>query len=158
MQCRAGQRLPFSRQPCSMIRLSASSLALIGALLLLFLALLALGGPEAALDRQILLLAQDSALVPAARLVSDLGSWIGVLVLAALGAVSLLLRRQVRAAVLVVVLMVSERPLVGLFKEAFDRARPDPHGHYVAVQSMAFPSGHAANAMTLGLGLALLAA
>ncbi|TFI57879.1 phosphatase PAP2 family protein [Sphingomonas parva] len=141
-----------------MIRLSASSFAAILALLLLFVAFLFAGGPGAGLDRAILTSAQHAALVPAARLVSDLGSWIAVLIAAAAGAAWLALRRRYRDALVLIVLMVGERPLVELLKEAFDRARPDPHGHLVAVQSMAFPSGHAANAMTLGLGLALLVA
>jgi undecaprenyl-diphosphatase len=141
-----------------MIRLSAVSLALIGALILLFVALLALGGPGSAADRQILLLAQHQALVPAARLLSDIGSWVGVLLIAAAGAAWLAVQRRFRDAIVLIVLMASERPLTELLKEMFDRARPDPHGHFVAVQSMAFPSGHSANAMTLGLGLALLLA
>lgn len=141
-----------------MVRLSAVSFALVGALLLLFALLLALGGPGSGVDRAILYAAQHDALVPAARLVTDLGSWVSVLLAAAVATVWLLLRRRFRDALALALLMVSERPLVELLKEAFDRARPDPHGHLVAVQSMAFPSGHAANAMALGLGLALLVA
>ena len=130
----------------------------IGALLLLFLFLLATGGPGAAFDREILLAAQDAALIPAARLLSDIGSWVGVLIVAALAAGWLLFHRRRREALVLLALMVSERPLVELLKTGFDRARPDPHGHAVAVHSMAFPSGHSANAMALGLGLALIAA
>ena len=142
-----------------MFRLSAPLFWLpCAALLLLFVILLATGGPGAALDRQILFAAQNEALVPAARLLSDIGSWIGVLIIAALAAGGLLLRRRRREALVLLALMISERPLVELLKTLFDRARPDPHGHAVAVHSMAFPSGHSANAMALGLGLALIAA
>ena len=42
-------------------------------------------------------------------------------------------------------------------KNVFDRARPDPLGHEVAVHNLAFPSGHSANAMAGGLAIALLA-
>ena len=142
-----------------MIRLSAALFWLpCGALILLFLLLLAVGGPGAGLDRDILFAAQNEALVPAARLLSDIGSWVGVLILAALAAAWLFLRRRRRDGMLLLALMISERPVVELFKTVFDRARPDPQGHAVAVHSMAFPSGHSANAMALGLGLALIAA
>jgi undecaprenyl-diphosphatase len=123
-----------------------------------FVAMLLAGGPESSVDRHILLTSQQGALVSAARLLTTLGGWSIVLGIAAVAAMWLMIRRRGREALILCVLMVSERGLVELLKEAFDRARPDPHGHLVVVNSMAYPSGHAANAMALGLGLALLAA
>ncbi|WP_158266515.1 phosphatase PAP2 family protein [Allosphingosinicella deserti] len=128
----------------------------LGALVLLFIAMLLVGGPGSELDRGILIAAQHAELVPAARMLTTVGGWAVVIPITLLGAAWLLYRRHRRQALLLCGLLLSERALVEAFKELFDRARPDPHGHLVVVNSMAFPSGHAANAMTLGLGFALL--
>lgn len=128
----------------------------IAALLAVFAAMLALGGPGSAVDRALLYRAQIDPIVPAARLVTQLGDWWFLLVAGGFAAAGLAIHGQWRRAALLVVLLLSERSLVEASKFLFDRVRPDPAGHLVAVQSMAFPSGHAANAMTLGLGLALL--
>jgi undecaprenyl-diphosphatase len=66
------------------------------------------------------------------------------------------LRKRYRAALLLALLLVSERVVVAVVKLGFARDRPDPAGHLDAVHTMAFPSGHSANAMTLGLGIAML--
>jgi undecaprenyl-diphosphatase len=58
---------------------------------------------------------------------------------------------------LLLVVVVSERLLIEAMKTGFDRARPDPLGHEVAVHNLAFPSGHSANAMAGWLAIALLA-
>ena len=142
-----------------MTRLSAFSFwALIAALLLLFGLALALGGIDSPLDRQVLIAAQIDGLVPAARIATEFGSWAALLVLGGAGSVWLFAAGRRRAALALLALVVTERTFVELLKALFDRARPDPIGHLVATHSTAFPSGHAANGMTLGLGLALIAA
>jgi undecaprenyl-diphosphatase len=50
----------------------------------------------------------------------------------------------------------SGRLLVWLQKDWTARVRPDAQGHLVPVESLAFPSGHAANATIVWLCLALL--
>jgi undecaprenyl-diphosphatase len=142
-----------------MTRLSAFSFALlIGALASLFALALAFGGQENALDRSLLAAMQSPGLVPAARLVTRLGDWWAYLPLGGAAAVWLLWRRRTRAALLLVGLLLSERLLVTLLKLLFGRARPDPAGQLDFVYTLSFPSGHATNAMTLGLGAALLLA
>ena len=126
-------------------------------LIALVAAMLLLGGPGSEVDRTLLYSAQREALVPAARLVTRLGDWWVVAAAAAAGAAWLAVRRQWRAALCLILLILSQRALVELMKQGFDRVRPDPAGHLDAVHSMAFPSGHSANAMALALGLALLA-
>jgi undecaprenyl-diphosphatase len=143
-----------------MTRLSVSYWALPIALLLLFLAatFVALGGPTAAADTGILFAMHQPALVPAARFLSDSAATFTMIPVAAAAAAWLVYRGARRRAVALILLVVSQRVLTEVLKGLFDRARPDPHGHQVAVNSMAFPSGHSANAMALGLGLALLLA
>jgi undecaprenyl-diphosphatase len=140
-----------------MTRLSAPSFWLLAAALLaLLVALLALGGPQSQADRALLAAAQVEALVEPARLVTELAAWWLTMLVAVAGAAWLAWRRLYRAALLLVVLLLTQRIIVEQLKLVFDRARPDPAGHLTAVHSMAFPSGHSANAMVLGLGLALL--
>ena len=141
-----------------MTKSSILSWGTFASLLLIFATMLVAGGPGASLDRDILFLAQMKSLAPAARVASDVGSWVGVLIVTAATAAWLVAKRRRRDALVLACLMISERPLVELLKIFFDRARPDPHGHLVAVKSMAFPSGHSANAAALGIGLALIAA
>jgi membrane-associated phospholipid phosphatase len=114
------------------------------------------GGPDSGTDRALLIAAQVDWLVPAARILTRLGDWWVVLLAGAAGAAWLLRQGRRRHALLLAALLLSERLVVEQLKLVFDRARPDPAGHLIAVHSMAFPSGHAANAMVLGLGLALL--
>ena len=140
-----------------MTRLSASSFgATAGALAVLFAAALALGGPGSEADRALIFEAGRDALVPGARIVTRLGDWWVTLLAGAAAAAGLALRSHRDRALLLIGMILSGRLLVELMKLAFDRGRPDPAGHAVAVHSMAFPSGHSANAMLLGLGLALL--
>jgi undecaprenyl-diphosphatase len=138
-------------------RLSATFWILPALLAALFLALLAFGGPASGLDHRILLAAQVDGLVPAAQVVTDVGGTRIALGIAVAAAALMAWRGARRQALLLLFLLASQRLLVEGLKMLFDRARPDPHGHLVAVHSMAFPSGHAANAMSLALGLALLA-
>jgi undecaprenyl-diphosphatase len=140
-----------------MLRLSHLRFAAITvAILLAFVLLFALGGPEAPVDRAILYWAQRESLVAPARLITRLADWTSVLLIAGVAALWLAFRRRRGAALLLIALLLSERLIVELLKNLVGRDRPDPAGHLDAVHSMAFPSGHSANAMTLGLGLALL--
>ncbi len=129
---------------------------LAAALAALVAASFALGGPDAPLDRAILIHAQIDSLVAPARVATRFGDWWAVLLAGAAGAAWLLWRGRRRDALLLAALLLSERLAVAALKLAFARDRPDPAGHLDAVHTMAFPSGHSANAMTLGLGAALL--
>lgn len=96
-------------------------------------------------------------LASAARLTTMAGDWEVLLALTAAGAIWLLLwRRDWRDAVLLVALTISGRLVVAVQKDWTERLRPDAHEHLVPVQSLAFPSGHAANATLVFLALALL--
>jgi undecaprenyl-diphosphatase len=120
-------------------------------------AALLLGGPRTQVDPAVLGAFANPALVPAARLLTHLGDVTTVLAAALLAAGWLLLRGHRRRSILLLVIVVSERLLVEAMKNGFDRARPDPLGHQVAVHNLAFPSGHSANAMAAWLAIALLA-
>jgi undecaprenyl-diphosphatase len=126
------------------------------ALALLAMAMLLLGGPGSAADQGLLTALQSDTLVPAARLLTRLGDWSLVLVAGVAASAWLFFRGERRNALVLLALILSERLLVEGLKELFDRTRPDPAGHLIAVKTMAFPSGHAANAAVLGLGIALL--
>jgi undecaprenyl-diphosphatase len=140
-----------------MIRLSAFSFwLLVAALACLFGAALLLGGTESEFDRALLIAVQADALIAPARLVTRLGDWFSFLLPGAVLAAWLAWRGRYRAALVLAALLLSERLIVTVLKLGFARARPDPLGHHDAVYTLSFPSGHAANAMTLGLGVALL--
>lgn len=129
----------------------------IALLLLAGLLALLLGGPQTRVDPALLAALGIAPLVPTARLLTRLGDgWI-VLAASVAAAGGLLLRGHRRRAILLLVILASERLLVEAMKAGFDRARPDPAGHHTAVHSMAFPSGHSANAMAVWLAIALLA-
>jgi undecaprenyl-diphosphatase len=131
--------------------LAIALLALIG------VAALLVGGPQSRVDPDVLALFIYPALVPAARLLTHLGDVVTLLAAALLAASWLLIRGHRRRAILLLVIVASERLLVEAMKTGFDRARPDPLGHQVAVHNLAFPSGHSANAMAGWLAIALLA-
>ena len=130
----------------------------IGLLVLVSIAALLLGGPHTRIDPPILALFVYPPLVPAARFLTHLGDVVTLLAAAVLAAGWLLFRGQRRGALLLLAIVASERLLVEGMKNLFDRARPDPLGHEVAVHNLAFPSGHSANAMAGWLAIALLAA
>ncbi|HEX8514378.1 MAG TPA: phosphatase PAP2 family protein [Allosphingosinicella sp.] len=130
----------------------------IGLLALIVFAALLLGGPDGDVDPAVLALFIYPDLVHAARLLTHLGDVATVLAAALLAAAWLLFRGHRRRAILLLVIVVSERLLVEAMKNVFDRARPDPLGHEVAVHNLAFPSGHSANSMAGWLAIALLAA
>ncbi len=119
-------------------------------------AALLLGGPQTAVDPAVLAAFAIAPLVPAARLLTHLGDGWTVLAASILAAAWLVLHGHRRRAILVLVILASERLLVEAMKTGFDRARPDVAGRQVAVHNMAFPSGHSANAMAVWLAIALL--
>lgn len=137
---------------------SRSLLAL--SMLLLFLVAGWLGGTTSGADRQIAAFAAETreavpVLSQLARLVTRLGG-AAITLPASLVAVLLLLsRKRLKPALLLAVTVLGERLLVDVLKATLGRPRP-PGGEYL-VESMAFPSGHAANSMTVYLGIALLA-
>ncbi len=131
-------------------------LALLG-LVLAWAVMLLFGGMD--LDRALLLFAyagDQPRLAGAARLVTHLGDFRVVLTATAIGALILLVRRDWRAAILLAAIPLSGRLLVELQKGWTARLRPDANEHLVAVQSLSFPSAHAADATLVWLGLALL--
>ena len=91
-----------------------------------------------------------------ARILTELGGGPALLGLTAAATAVLLLRRQLRSAALLLMLTLSGRLIVGLMKSETARIRPDAHEHLVPVQSLAFPSAHAANATMVYLSLAFL--
>jgi undecaprenyl-diphosphatase len=129
----------------------------IGLLALICIVALLVGGPDGAVDPPVLALFIFPQLVPAARLLTHLGDVVTVLAAALLAAGWLLFRGHPRPAVLLILIVASERLLIEAMKSGFDRARPDPLGHQVAVHNLAFPSGHSANSMAGWLAIALLA-
>ena len=131
--------------------------AAIGFLALICVVALAAGGPQTRIDPRVLALFADPSLVPAARLLTHLGDVTTVLAVALAAAAWLLFQGHRRRAILLLVIVISERLLVEAMKNLFDRARPDPLGHEVAVHNLAFPSGHSANSMAGWLAVALLA-
>ena len=119
--------------------------------------MLLFGGME--FDRGLLLFfyAGDSPrLAEAARWLTQLGGGIAMLTATGFGIGFLLYRRDWRSALLLAAITLSGRLLVDLQKDWTARVRPDAHGHLVPVDSLAFPSGHSANAALVGLCLALL--
>lgn len=100
----------------------------------------------------------DPALVAATHMVTAFGSGAILLPATALGASVLALRRDLRGGALLLVITLSGRLLVELQKGWIGRPRPTDRPQLDAVSSFAFPSGHAANAVMVALGLALLVA
>jgi undecaprenyl-diphosphatase len=129
------------------------------ALLLTWLGML-LGG-TGWLDRT-LLHALYSANGPPLRAVAlgltFVGEWQVMIPLALIAALWLVYRGRVRSAFLLLAIVAVGRGLVELQKWGIARLRPDDLEHLVPVKSLSFPSAHAANAMTLFLCFALLAA
>jgi undecaprenyl-diphosphatase len=126
-------------------------LALAWGVMLLF------GGLE--FDRGLLIFAYAGGhpvLVEIARWVTEFGDAEIVLFASFAGALLLGLRREWKQAGLLVAITLSGRLLVELQKEWIGRIRPDANEHLVHVSNLSFPSGHAANAATVWLCLALL--
>jgi membrane-associated phospholipid phosphatase len=135
----------------------ALTLPLIAGLVLLWAAMLVFGGSDpdkAALHA--LYAGGRPALAAAARAVTFFGSYTALVPATLIGLAILAWRRQGRAALLLLAITLSGRLLVELHKGWVGRVRPEDQEHLVAVQSYAFPSGHAANATIVYLSLALL--
>ncbi len=131
-------------------------IALIG-LVLAWAVMLLFGAME--FDRGLLLFfyAGDNERVAwIARWLTEMGGVYVLLVVTAIGAGWLFVRRGWRMAALLVAVTLSGRLLVALQKDWTARIRPDPQGHLVPVDSLSFPSGHAANAAMVWLCLALI--
>lgn len=129
-------------------------------LILLFLLAGLAGGPGQSMDLAIMhfmaeLRTSVPTLVEVAAALTLLGGAAVTLPLAAIAALALLLRRQSIRACILVATVLGERTLVHALKEWVGRPRP-LDGEF-DVGSMAFPSGHAANSMTVYLAIAILA-
>jgi len=95
----------------------------------------------------------------AAALLTDLGGGPFLLGLTALAAGGFwILTRRLRPALTLLGATLAGRAFVEAQKWVLDRPRPAAEGHLVSVQSMSFPSGHAANATITYLAIALIAA
>ncbi len=124
----------------------------------LWLATLLFGGNGSGWDQATLaaLYAGDNNLLAAnARFLTRIGSWV-VLVPATLVATILLAFSRRRRAALLLLLVFGGRLLVELQKLIVNRARPGEDPWLEAVNSMSFPSGHAANAAITYTAIALL--
>lgn len=95
-------------------------------------------------------------LARAAWIVTQFGGSAVVLPVSAVGALILIVRRDLRAAALLLGLTLSGRILVDLEKAWTARLRPGDFLHLTATSSDSFPSGHTANATLVWLSLALL--
>lgn len=126
-------------------------LALAWGVMLLF------GGME--LDRGLLVFAHagdNIRLVIAARWLTEFGSAPVLLAATFAGVLLLAIRGDWRSAALLAGLTLSGRWAVALQKGWTERLRPDVGEPMVIAESLAFPSGHAANATMVWLSLALL--
>ncbi len=130
--------------------------ALIG-LVIAWGVMLAFGGLE--FDRGLLIFGyagRNPDLAEAARWITKLGDAEVLLPATLLGTTILAVRRDWRRAALLAGVTLSGRLAVELQKDWAARLRPDANDHLVAVQSLSFPSGHAANSALVWLCLALL--
>jgi membrane-associated phospholipid phosphatase len=91
-----------------------------------------------------------------ARIVTELGGWVVLVPLTLLGGAWLVWPRRFLDAALLLFVTLAGRALVDLQKIHTARIRPEEHEHLVAVQSLAFPSAHAANSTIVYLSVALL--
>jgi membrane-associated phospholipid phosphatase len=129
------------------------------ALILLFIACFQLGG---AIDPAVAaaagtIRAESPAILYSALFLTNLGSAPMTLGVAVVGAIVLVRRRQSRAVILLVAVIIERLAIDGL-KLLFGRARPLFDDSLVHVNSLSFPSGHAANSLTAWLLAACLAA
>lgn len=132
----------------------------LAALASVYTAMLLLGAGPA--DRAILGLLYAGgrpALAAFAQAVTRLGGFVELLSFILAAAIAgWAVRRDWRAPACFVVMALAGRLLVELQKGWVMRLRPDPLEQLAPIQSYAFPSGHAANAVMVWLGAALLVA
>ena len=127
------------------------------ALVVAWAVMLLFGGME--LDRGLLMVlyaGDRPELRQGARILTELGGVAVLVPLTLAGAAWLAYQRRFRSAAVLLMLVFSGRIFVELQKIQTARIRPEEHEHLVAVQTMAFPSGHAANSTMVYLSLALL--
>ena len=130
--------------------------ALVG-LVLAWAVMMVFGAQE--FDRGLLLIlygGNDPRLTQAAHWVTLLGDTPVLLAATGLGAIVLLIRREWRSAAMLLAITLSGRLLVPLQTDWAARIRSEAQGQFVAVDSLAFPSSHAANATMVWVCLALL--
>ena len=129
---------------------------LLGALVLLWLAMLLLGA--GAVDHRVLLdlyAGHRPVLADAARLITMLGDGRVVTLFAVVGAIVLISRKQSWPALVLVAGTALGKTVTEIQKYEFNRLRPDENPHLVVVHNLSFPSGHSANAMMTYVALAL---
>ncbi|WP_118856991.1 phosphatase PAP2 family protein [Sphingomonas mesophila] len=143
-----------------MLRFYVMLLPLLAAAVLILAAWV--GGPQNAVDFAIV--AESVKLRQANPLLTELPAWLSLLgnaivllPLSALVALALALIRRWRPALLLTVIVAGERLLLDGIKLLLGRARPDIAVHPVDTHSFSFPSGHAANTMTVLVAIALFA-
>jgi len=95
-------------------------------------------------------------LAQAAWAVTQFGGSAVVLPVSAVGALILIVRRDLRGAALLLGITLSGRILVDLEKAWTARPRPADYLHLIPTSSDSFPSGHTANATLVWIALALL--
>jgi undecaprenyl-diphosphatase len=126
--------------------------------ILVWLAALATNGASGGWDPAILAqfqLSPRSSLVRPAQLLTQLGGWIPLTIIGLIGFGVLAVRRRRRAALLLFILF-GGRLLVELQKWVIAAPRPPASGFLAPVESLGFPSAHAANSMITFVGIALL--
>ena len=89
---------------------------------------------------------------------TQLGGAPGMIAIVAVPLAALLVARKWRSALSLASIVLGGRIAVELLKLAVDRPRPHFGPYPVAIASLSFPSGHAANSMMTFLALALVAA
>jgi undecaprenyl-diphosphatase len=123
------------------------------ALAALFIACAFAGGATSGLDtaiadRATILRIDAPFIVELSLLLTKLGSLPVTLGLGVLGALLLVLRQQKARAAILLIAVVAERLAVDGLKLSFGRVRPEFDTQLVQVNSLSFPSGHAANSLT----------
>ncbi|HET9810595.1 MAG TPA: phosphatase PAP2 family protein [Sphingomicrobium sp.] len=131
-------------------------MAIVG-LVLAWLAMLLLGAGD--VDRALLFelyAGRNQPLAAAALVMTFFGSGWFVTLASAVGALVLAIRKEMRAALVLLVATAVGKALVELQKYEIDRLRPDSFPHLVQVHNLSFPSGHSANAAMTYVLLAFL--
>jgi undecaprenyl-diphosphatase len=98
----------------------------------------------------------DSVRTTFALIVTRLGDPDLLVIVSALVAVLLIVRRHLRPALLLLGISLSGRALVDLQKWWIGRPRPDAPLHLIGTRTDSFPSGHAASSVMVWVTLALL--
>jgi undecaprenyl-diphosphatase len=127
------------------------------ALVVAWTVMLLFGGME--LDRGLLTSlygGRNPDLAWGARLLTHLGGFYVLVPLTFAGAILLVVRQRFHSALFLLLITLSGRFFIELLKVQTDRLRPEEHLQLVEVQSLSFPSAHAANSTMVYFSLALL--